>query len=96
MADFYVRKDISAVTAFTDTAAQIEFGAEMEVQAVFNEAGAEPIEVSWDGVAVHARLLQTGPSQAMTWDNHKRRKMWVRRTGVGGGAMNIQVLAFTP
>ena len=98
MADFFTRVDISAITAFTDAGALIPFGFESTEQTVHNDstnAGAV-VEVSFDGVEVHARLQGTGPSKVINWSEHTRRKLWLRRAAGGpAGARFVEVLAVT-
>ena len=94
MPDFYQRRDMSAVIAFTDPLSLIEFQFESREQLVFNESNAV-LEVSFDGQSVHARLNSTGPSAVIHWSDHVRRKLWVRRVGTGGGAKFVQILATT-
>lgn len=93
MSDFFSRIDIVAVTAFTDAAALFEFAFEADEQLVFNEAALEPIEVSFDGINVHGRLESSGPGIVINWTDHKRKRLFVRRTGAAGPAMNIVVMA---
>lgn len=94
MADFYQRFDVGAVTAFTTAGSLVEFQFESREQLVFNESNAV-LEVSFDGVNVHARLNSTGPSAVIHWSEHARRKLWVRRVGSGGGSKFVQVMATT-
>jgi hypothetical protein len=95
VADFYQRRDVSLVTAFTDPNSKFEFLFESYEQLVFNESNIA-VEVSFDGVNVHARCNSTGPSAVIHWSEHIRRFLWVRReSGSGGGAKMVQVLATT-
>ena len=79
----------------SDADALFDSGFEADQQLIFNEAGAEVVEVSFDGVNVHGRLEASGPSQAVSFSQHTRKKLFVRRTGAGGPAMNVVVLANT-
>jgi len=95
MADFYQRRDLSAVTSFTDPDSKFEFLFEGYEQLVFNESNVA-MEVSFDGVNVHARCAPTGPSSVIHWSEHIRKVVFVRReAGTGGGAKMVQVLATT-
>lgn len=94
MADFFDRRDVGAVAAFTDPLSLVEFQFESHEQLVFNESNSV-LEVSFDGVNVHGRLNATGPSAVIHWSDHVRKKLWVRRIGAGGGAKFVQVLATT-
>lgn len=94
MADFFDRRDVGAVLNFTDPGSLVEFQFESREQLVFNESNAV-LEVSFDGQNVHARLNSTGPSAVIHWSEHVRKKLWVRRVGLGGGAKMVQVLATT-
>ena len=93
MADFFNRRNVAAVMAFTDASAIFEFGFEATEQLIHND-GNGTVEVSFDGVNVHARLQITGPSKVVHWSDHVRRRVWVRNAG-GGGPRNVEVLATT-
>jgi hypothetical protein len=98
VADFFTRIDISAITDFTDAGSLIPFDFESIEQTVHNDNSnaASIVEVSFDGVRVHARLQGTGPSKVIHWSGHVRRKLWVRRVAGGpGGARMVEVLAVT-
>ena len=95
MADFYARRDVQSITAFSDPDAFYEFKFEAYEQLVINESDTI-VEVSFDGINVHARMLPSGPTSAINWTAHIRMKMWVRRAvGVGGGTKFVQVIANT-
>ena len=98
MADFFDRRDLSGVTAFSNPLALFEFGFEALEQTAHNDnsSAAAVLEVSFDGVNVHARLQGTGPSKVIAWDEHVRRRLWVRSTAGGpAGARYVEVLATT-
>lgn len=98
MADFFTRVDISGVNAFSDPGALIAFQFESLEQTVHNDnsSGAAVVEVSFDGVEVHARLQGTGPSKVINWSQHVRSKLWLRRAAGGpSGARWVEVLAIT-
>lgn len=94
MADFFDRRDVAAVTDFTDPNSLVAFQFVSREQLVFNESNAV-LEVSFDGVNVHARLNPTGPSSVIHWSEHVREKLWIRRQGAGGGSKFVQILATT-
>lgn len=94
MADFYVRRDIQAATAFTHADALFDFGFEADAQFVFNESGSAIIEYSFDGVNVHGRVSLSGPTSAKGLGGHKRRKLWCRAV-TPPGACFVQVEAVT-
>lgn len=94
MADFFDRRDVGAVTAFTDPLSLVEFDFEAREQLVFNESDVV-VEVSFDGKNVHGRLNSTGPSAVIHWSEHVRRRLWVRRAAAGSGSKMVQVLATT-
>ena len=95
MSDYYKRRDMQAVTAFTDPLALFEFEFESYEQLVFNESNIA-FEISFDGNDVHARSNATGPSSVIHWSEHIRKKVWIRReSGTGGGTKYVQVLATT-
>lgn len=98
MADFFTRIDISAILDFSDPASLIPFEFESTEQTVHNDNSnaAAIVEVSFDGVKVHARLQGTGPSKVINWSGHVRRKVWLRRAAGGpAGARMVEVLAVT-
>ncbi len=98
MADFFARVDIAAITSFTDPGSLIPFEFESTEQTVHNDnSNANAIvEVSFDGVTVHARLQGTGPSKVINWSDHVRKKVWLRRAAGGpAGARMVEVLAVT-
>lgn len=93
MADFYDRRDLDGVVTFT----LLPIGFEATEQSVFNDAAVATaiVEVSFDGVNVHARLEGSGPSQAITWADHVRNKIWVRNGGGPAGARLVVTMAQT-
>lgn len=98
MADFFARLDISTVNSFTDPGAFVPFEFESTEQTVHNDNSnaAAVVEVSFDGVTVHARLQGTGPSKVINWSDHVRKKLWLRRAPGGpAGARMVEVLAVT-
>lgn len=98
MADFFDRRDIQAITAFTDPGSLVEFQFEAHEQTIHNDNSnaSSIVEVSFDGVTVHARLQGTGPSKVINWSDHVRRKVWLRRAAGGpAGARFVEILAVT-
>jgi hypothetical protein len=98
VADFFTRVDLSGVNSFSDPGAFIAFQFESLEQTVHNDsaAAAAIVEVSFDGVQVHARLQGTGPSKVINWSQHVRSKLWLRRAAGGPpGAHWVEVLAIT-
>jgi hypothetical protein len=95
MSDYFQRRDMSNVTAFTDPLAVFVFEFESYEQLIFNESNVA-FEISFDGQDVHARSNATGPSSVIHWSDHIRKRVWVRReSGSGGGTKYVQVLATT-
>lgn len=94
MADYFDRRDVGPVTAFTDADSVFDFQFEGYEQLVFNESNVV-LEVSFDGVNVHGRLSPTGPSSVIHWSDHIRRRMWVRNASGAGSGKMVQVLATT-
>lgn len=94
MSDFFERRDMASVTAFTDAGSKFIFNFESSEQLVHNDS-VETVEVSFDGQDVHARLQPSGPSKVINWSGHIRRVLWIRRTGVGGGSKFVEVIAST-
>ena len=96
MSDFYVRTDIAAITNFTDAGSLVEFPFEAHEQTIHNDnANASAVvELSWDGVNVHARLQGAGPSKIISWADHVRKRLWLRSTGPAGARI-VEVLAVT-
>lgn len=88
--DFYSQVDIQNATGWT----KVDLTDSMDQQTIFN-GSALSVDVSFDGATKHAILATSGPTQAMTWDHHKRSQLWLRRTdlGAGGGAQLVDVLA---
>lgn len=98
MADFFLRVDIASVNNFTDAGALVWFDFESTEQTVHNDtsSAAAVVEVSFDGVNVHARLQGTGPSKVINWSQHTRRRLWVRRAAGGpSGPRFVEILAIT-
>jgi len=98
VADFFTRVDIAAINAFSDPGSLVEFQFESTEQTVHNDNtnAASVVEVSFDGVNVHARLQGTGPSKVINWSEHVRRKLWLRRAAGGpSGARFVEILAVT-
>jgi hypothetical protein len=94
MADFAARRDMAAVVAFTDALAVFEFEFEADAQVIINESNAV-MELSWDGQNVHATLVNNQPSSVISYADHVRKKLWIRRVAGGGGAKFVQVIAST-
>lgn len=92
MPDFYVRRDLQLVTAFTQAAALVDFDCELPQQTVRNR-GPATVEVSFDGINVHAVIDADGSFGCVTaWDHHKRKRLWLR--AVAPAAPNpVDVLA---
>lgn len=94
MPDFGETRDMQAVTSFTDAAAEFDFGFLSTSQATINES-AIVLELSWDKENVHG-ILDPSATAVLTYDDHARKKVYVRRQGApGGGPHNIQVVAGT-
>lgn len=99
MADFYDRRDLSAVTDFADPLAKFPFQFEADEQLVHNDSpptSVIAIEVSFDGEHVHGRCQSNGPSKVVSWSGHLRKGLWVRRVAGGPptGCM-VEVMATT-
>lgn len=96
MSDYFDRRDIQGVASFNDPASLFDFKFEAPQQVVYNESTVA-IELSWDGIFVHARLAPTGPSSVIAWSDHSRSKCYIRRQdgAVGGGTKMVTVLAST-
>lgn len=96
MSDFFGRRDIQGVSSFNDPNSLFDFKFEAPQQVVYNESTVA-IELSWDGIFVHARLAPTGPSSVIAWSDHTRAKCYIRREGggTGGGAKMVTVMAST-
>ena len=93
MPDFGVTRDMAAVVAFTDADAEFDFGFGASFQVIINESTVV-LELSWDKENVHG-TLNPAATTVLTFDDHLRRKVYVRRQGVGGGPHNAQVVAGT-
>lgn len=94
MPDFYQSVDVQAANAFTDATALVSFGFEATSQVLLNGSDI-PVEVSFDGVNVHATLRTTGPSVTISWSDHLRKALYLRRAGAGAGAKLVDVFAYT-
>jgi hypothetical protein len=95
VSDYFNRRDIQGVSSFDDPNALFDFKFEAPQQVIQNESTVA-IELSWDGIFVHARLPPTGPSSVIAWSDHSRAKCYIRReSGVGGGAKMVTVMAAT-
>lgn len=97
MADYFNRRDISTVTAFTDPLAKFTFEFEAAEQAIVNESSDTVFELSFDGTNVHGRLDPKNETKTINWVDHVRRLLYVRRvpdTG-GQGAKYVQVYGMT-
>jgi hypothetical protein len=98
MTDIFFRRDIGTVSSFTDSDALFDFPQETREQTVHNDnaSAAVVLEVSFDGVNVHARLQGTGPSKVIHWSDHVRKRVYVRKaSGSPDGTANVEVLAHT-
>lgn len=82
MAIYGTTLDVTAVTAFP-TLPNITIPFQPRSIAIVNENLATAIEVSFDGVNVHARLTPGLPSAGMVF-GQKSEKVWLR-AAVGGG-----------
>jgi len=98
MSDYFKRVDIETVTTFTDAASLADFGFQATKQSVYND---NPdidaiVEVSFNGIDVHARLQGTGSTKAMGWSEHNRPKLYVRRPAGGpAGSRYVDIYAET-
>lgn len=97
MPDFFDRKDLSAVTDFSDPNAKFVFEFDATEQTFFNETNDTVFEISWDGRNVHSRSDPKNETRTIIWTDHLRRVIFVRRVlGTGGmGEKLIQVHAIT-
>jgi hypothetical protein len=98
MSDFFNRADYTAVTAFTDPGSLVEFKFDATEQTIHNDNTAADaiVEVSFDGINVHGRLAGTGSSSVLTWSDHLRTKVWIRRVAGGPlGARMVEVFGST-
>ena len=93
MSDFGETRDMAAVVAFTDADAEFDFEFLALFQSIINESTIV-LELSWDKENVHG-TLDPAAVTVLSFDDHRRRKVYVRRQGVGGGPHNVQVLAGT-
>lgn len=94
MPDFYQSVDVQAANAFTDATALVSFGFEATSQVLLNNSDI-PVELSFDGENVHAVLRATGPSATIAWNDHLRKRMYLRRAAAGAGAKLVDVIAHT-
>ncbi len=93
MSDFGERRDMGTVTTFTDPDALFTFDFEADAQTIVNESNVT-VEVSWDGVNVHATLTP-GVLEVVSYSDHLRPRVFVRHAGVGPAAKFVQVIAAT-
>jgi hypothetical protein len=93
MSDYFTRRDMQSITAYTDVGAEFTFGFDANEQGIVNNTGFALL-MSFDGVNDHGRLTTSGPESALAWEDHPRRQLWVRReTGTGGGAAYADIYA---
>lgn len=99
MSDFFARRDLGAVTSFADPLAKFDFGFESDEHLVHNDAGLKSgisLEVSFDGQDVHGRAQANGPSKVISWSNHVRKAIWVRKDPTSPlGSVFVEVIATT-
>jgi len=95
VADYFARRNLGAVTAWTDVLAVFPFLFDADEQLVRNEHKTATLEVSFDGENVHARMVGSTPSTVIMWENHVRRSCWVRRADGGAGDLWVTVMATT-
>ena len=93
MPDFGQTRDLVAAVAFTDPDAVFVFGFEADAQTIINESNST-MEVSWDGVNVHATLTP-GVLEVVSYSDHLRPRVFVRKVGPALGTKNVQVIAAT-
>ena len=96
VADFRQVVNVQTFAAFTDAGARIDFGFESTSQAAINQSNTTQVEVSFDGQNVHKVLRPNEPDEGVSWDRHKRNRVFLRRVGADPGApVNVEVLAHT-
>jgi hypothetical protein len=97
VSDFYDRRDLSAVVAFSDPLSKFSFNFEAGEQLIHNDSlptSGNVVEISFDGVEVHARLQSNGPSKVINWSDHLRKYVWVRSVAPQAGCW-VEVMATT-
>lgn len=96
MSDFYDRRDVSAITTFTDVNSLFDFKFESDEQLVYNDSNKSAVEISFDGEAVHGRLEPFGPSKSISWSKHLRKRVYARKVpDAETAAVIVQVYATT-
>jgi hypothetical protein len=95
--DFGVQRDLGDVDEFTDPGSEFVFGFEADAQTIVNES-VVTMEISWDGINVHATLVP-GTLEVISYADHLRPRVFVRQAGAApvGGAQPrfVQVIAAT-
>ncbi len=84
---------MTGVSAFTDPRAVFEFGFEAPAQTIINESNVE-MDISWDGINVHVRLLP-GILEVVSFTDHLRPRVFIRRITGAAGVRLVQVIAAT-
>ena len=84
---------MATVTTFTDPDALFVFDFEADAQTIVNESNVI-VEVSWDGVNVHATLTP-GVLEVVSYSDHLRPRVFVRHAGAGPASKFVQVIAAT-
>jgi hypothetical protein len=79
VSDFYGRKDVSGIAAFSDAASLFNIAFESDEQLIYNDSLKSAVEISFDGEAVHGRLEPFGPSKTISWSGHLRKRVYVRK-----------------
>lgn len=80
------------VTAFpTDPQVEIPFEPR-SIMVINQDQDGDAVEISFDGVNVHARLLYQGPSSGLVF-NQLARRVWLRSVGAGTSPTDVEVIA---
>lgn len=62
------------------------------IMVVNQDEDGDAVEISFDGVTVHARLLNTGPSAGLVL-NQLSQRLWIRSVLAGTDTTNVEVIA---
>lgn len=84
--------DVYNVTDFpSDPQVEIPFEPR-SIMVINQDQDGDTIEVSFDGVTVHARMLYQGPSAGLVF-NQPARRLWLRSAAVGTSPTDVEVIA---